>query len=63
VEALQVYGVDVAAVSILLAIVALLPAAHSYRRTGRVTPVFAWGSLSIILLALAAISLYLRFNR
>lgn len=63
VEALQVYGVDVAAVSVLLAIVALLPGTHDYRRTGRITPVFAWASLSIILLALAAMSLYLRFNR
>lgn len=63
VETLRVYGVDVAAASVLLAVICLLPAARGYRRTKRVTPVFAWGSLAIMSLAVGAIALYLRFER
>ncbi|MBN9420172.1 MAG: hypothetical protein J0I12_32280 [Candidatus Eremiobacteraeota bacterium] len=63
VETLRVYGVDVAAAAVLLAVVSLLPAARGYRRSKRITPVFAWGSLAIMLLAIAAIALYLRFER
>lgn len=62
VEALRVYGVDVAAGAVLLAVLSLLPAARGYRRTKRITPVFAWGALSFGLVALAAISLYLHFH-
>lgn len=63
VESLRVYGVDVAAVAVLFAVVSLWPAARGYRRSKRITPVFAWGSLSFGLLALAAASLYLHFHR
>ena len=63
VETLRVYGVDVAAGAVLLAVLSLLPAARGYRRHRRITLVFAWGSLTIMLLAVAAIALYLRFER
>ena len=63
VETLRVYGVDVAAAAVLLAVVSLLPAARGYRRSKRITPVFAWGSFTIMLLAVAAVALYLRFER
>lgn len=63
VDSLRVYGVDVAAGAVLLAAISLWPAARGYRRSKRITPVFAWGAFSFGLLALAAISLYLHFHR
>lgn len=62
-ETLQVYGVDIAAGSVLLALLSLWPAARGYRRTQRIAPVFAWGALSFGLLALAAVALYLHLHR
>ena len=61
-DSLRVYGVDVAAFCILLSAVSLWPAARGYRRTKRISHVFAWGSLSFSLLAFAGISLWIRFH-
>ncbi|MFN8611068.1 MAG: hypothetical protein U0931_26230 [Vulcanimicrobiota bacterium] len=61
-DALRVYGVDVAAFCLLFSVVSLWPAARGYRRSKRVTPVFAWGALSFFLLAMSGVSLWIRFH-
>jgi hypothetical protein len=59
---LRVYGVDVAAFCVLFAVISLGPAARGYRRSKRISHVFAWGSLSFAFLAFAGISLWIRFH-
>lgn len=60
--ALEAYGVDIAAVSALLATLSLGMAARKYRQQKRVAVVFGWLSLSVILLLFGVAALAVHFH-